>query len=71
MVVQKLKTFNTKRAVPYCTCLYYPSKYCRDITERELEKSREDCIIFKGTNCINEISDHVIEFTGEAKRVLY
>ena len=29
----------------------------------------EDCIAFKGVNCINELLDHALTFTGEVKQV--
>ena len=44
-------------------------KYNRDITQREYEKCRKDCIVFKGTDSINEMLDYVLQFKGEAKKV--
>ena len=52
MIVYDIETFNTDRAVPYATRKYRLSKisgkYNRDITEREYEKIRKDCIVFNG-----------------------
>ena len=44
-------------------------KYNRDITQREYEKCRKDCIVFKGTDSINEMLYYVLQFKGEAKKV--
>ena len=72
-VVNDLETFNKYRAVPYAMCIYKLSKisveYYRDITDREYEKCRINCIVFRGTDNINEMLDHVLSFKGEAKRV--
>ena len=45
-------------------------KFYRDVTEREYEKCRSDCFVFKGTNCCNGMLDHVLDFKGEAKKRL-
>ena len=72
MIVLYIETFNTDRAVPYVNCIYKLSKisgkYNRDITEI-YQKSRKDCIAFKGTDSINEMLDDVLQFKGAAKRV--
>ena len=74
MIVHELATFNTDRAIPYANCIYRLSKisgkYNRDITDREYEKCRNDCIVFKGTDNINEMLDQVLQFKGEAKKIL-
>ena len=44
-------------------------KYNRDTTQREDEKCRKECIVFKGTDSINEMSDYVLQFKGESKRI--
>ena len=41
----------------------------RDISEQHYQKCLNDCIVFKGTDCINEMLDHVLSFKGEAKKV--
>ena len=68
-----MEAFNTDRVLPYAFGLYKLSKvsgkYYRDITQRELEKCRNDCIVFKGTDCNNNLLDHLLEFNGEVKKV--
>ena len=72
IVVYDLETFNKIRAVPYCSCIYKLSKisgkYHRDISEQEYQKCLNDCVVFKGTDCINEMLDHVLSFKGEPKK---
>ena len=67
-----LETFNKIRAVPYCSCIYKLSiisgKYHRDISEQEYQKCLNDCVVFKGTECINEMLDYVLSFKGEPKK---
>ena len=67
-----LETLNTDRAIPYANCMYRPNKFSgkfiRDITEREYEKCRKDCIVFKGTDSVNEMLDYVLQSKGEAKK---
>ena len=69
-----METFNIDRAVPCANCTYrlckISGKYNRDITQRGYEKCRKDCIVFKGTNSINEMLDYVLQFKGEAKRII-
>ena len=73
IVVNDLETFNKMRAFPYCSCIYKLSKlsgkYHRDISEQEYQKCLNDCVVFKGTDCINEMLDHVLSFKGEPKKV--
>ena len=73
IVVYDLETFNKIRAVPYCSCIYKLSKlsgkYHRDISEQEYQKCLNDCVVFKGTDCINKMLDHVLSFKGEPKKV--
>ena len=73
MIVCDLESFNNDKAVPYANCKYRSSKnsgkYSRDITERECEKCKKDCIVSWGTDFINEMLDHVLQFKGEAKKV--
>ena len=72
IVVYDLETCNKNRAVPYCSCIYKLSKisgkYHRDISEQEYQKCLNDCVVFKGTDCINEMLDHVLSFKGEPKK---
>ena len=73
IVVYDLETFNKIRAVPYCSCIYkqskIPGKYHRDVSEQEYQNCLNDCVVFKGTDCNNEMSDHVLSFKGEPKKV--
>ena len=46
-----------------------PGKYNQDKTQREYGKRRKDCFGFKGTNCINENLDRVLDLKGEAKTI--
>ena len=70
MAVYDLETFNNVEAVSNASCIYGLSqisgRYNRDITQREYEKSRKDCIVFKGTDSINEMLDYVSQFKGES-----
>ena len=72
MIVYVIETFNTDRVVPYANCIYRFSKvsgkYNRDITQREYEKFRKECNVFKGTNSINEMLDHVLQIKEKLKK---
>ena len=73
IVIYDLETLNKIRAFPYCNCIYKLSKlagkYHRDISEQEYPKCLNDCVVFKGTDCINEMLDHVLSFKGEPTKV--
>ena len=73
IVVYDLETFNKNRVVPYCSCIYKLSKlsgkYNRDISEQEYQICLNDCVVFKGTDCIIEMLDHVLSFKGEPKKI--
>ena len=73
IVIYDLEIFNKIKAVPYCSCIYKKSKisgkYHRDISEQEYQKCVNDCVVFKGTDCINEMLDHVLSFKGEPKKL--
>ena len=68
-----LETFNKIRAIPYCSCKYKLSnisgKYHRDISEQEYQKCLNDCVVFKGTNFVNEMLDLVLSFIGGPKKI--
>ena len=68
MVVYDLGTFNKIQVVPFCSCIYKLSRisgsYHREITEKEYKKCLNDCVVFKGTDCINELLDHALAFKG-------
>ena len=73
IIVYDLETLNKIRAVPYCSFMYKLSKisgkYHRDISEQEYRKCQNDCVVFKGTDCIIEMLDHVLSFKREPKKV--
>ena len=72
IVVYDLETFNKIRDVPYCSCIYKLSKISgtchRDISEQEYQKCLNDCVVFEGTDCIDEMLDHVLPLKGEPKK---
>ena len=67
-----LETFIKIRAFPYSSCLYKLSrisgKYHQDISEQEYQKYVNDCVVFKGTDCNNEMLDHVLLFKCQPKK---
>ena len=72
IVVYDLETSNKIRVVPYCSCIYKLSKISgknyRDISEKEYQKCLNDSVVFEGTDCINEMLDHVLSFKAEPKK---
>ena len=74
MIINDWEFFNSDKIVPYAFDLYKRSKISgksfRDITQREYEKCRTDCFVFKGTECIKKTLDQVLKFKGEAKEVI-
>ena len=73
IVIYDLETFNKIRAVPYCRCIYKlsknSSKLQRDISEQNYQKCLKVCVVFKETDCNNEMLDHVLSFEGETKKI--
>ena len=73
IVVYDSETFTKIRAVPYCSCIYNLSKisgeYHRDISEQDYQKCLNDCVVFKGTDCNNEMLYQVLSFKGETKKI--
>ena len=73
IVLYDIETFNTDKAIPYANCIYGLSKnsgiYIRDITDREYEICRKDCIVFKGTENYNEMLDHVLQVKEKPEKV--
>ena len=71
MIADDIETFNTDRAAPYANCINWLSKISgnnnRVITEREYEKCRKDCIVFKGLDNSNEMLDYVLQLKGERR----
>ena len=67
------ETFNKFRVVPYSSSTYIltkiSGKYSRDISEKEYKNCLSDCVVSKGTDCNNEMLDHVLSIKGEAKKV--
>ena len=72
IVVYDLETLNKNRSVPYCSCVNKLSKisgkYLHDILQHENQNCLNDCVIFNGTDCFNEMLDHVVSFKGEPKK---
>ena len=68
-----METFNKIRVVPYCSSINKLSKiagkYHRDISEQEYQNCLNDCVVFKGSDCIHEMLDHVLSFKRENKKV--
>ena len=74
MIVYDIETFIAINCVPYSSCICALSqisgKYNRDITEQEHQKCLKNCIVFKGLTFNNEMLDCVLQFKGEAKRII-
>ena len=72
LVVLDIEIFTTIRAVPYSICIKelikISRKSRRGLTEREYQKCKIDCIVFKRTKCINKMLDHVLKIKAEAKK---
>ena len=72
-VVYDLETHNTDRARPYCISFYRLSKlarkYNRDLTQYEIEKCKEDTLVYDGDVCIFKASDFLLNFRGEVRKV--
>ena len=68
-IVYNLETHNTNKARPYNMTFYRLSKiasrYNRDPTKEELQKSINDTIAFSGDNCINDALDYILKLKGE------
>ena len=62
-VVYDLETFIKDKSVLYCSCMFKLSKnsgkYNRDSSEKEHHNCLSDCVVFKGTDCINDMLDRV------------
>ena len=73
IILYDLETFDIVRAVLYCSCIYKvsknPGKNHRDISEQDYQKCLNGCVVLKGTDCNNEMLDHVLSFKGEPKKV--
>ena len=73
IVVYDLETFNKNRAVPYVSSINklikLSGKNNLDISEKEFPKCPNDCVVLKGTDCINELLDHILLSKGEVKKV--
>ena len=72
MLVHDLETLNTDIAVLYAICICRLSKisgnYNQDITQRDYEKCRKDCIVFRGTESFNKMLEDVLQFKKEVKK---
>ena len=71
MIIYDLETYNEDTVVPYCSCINklnkISGKYNRDITGKEYQKCLNECVVFKVSNCIDDMLDHVSSFKEEAK----
>ena len=72
-IVYDLETHNTDRARPYNMTFYRLSKiasrYNRDPSQKESQKSIDDTIAFSGENCINNALDYLLKLKGEERKV--
>ena len=72
-IVYDLETYNTDRARPYCISFYRLSKlagrYNRDLNLSELDKCRNDTIVFDGDDCIEKALDYLLKLKGEERKV--
>ena len=72
IIVYDLETYNKDKVIPYCSYICTRSKlsgkYNRDITEKDYQKSSNDFVVFKGSDCKNNILDHILSFKGERKK---
>ena len=72
-IVYDLETHNTNRARPYNMTFYRLSKiasrYNRDPTLEEIQKSINDTIAFSGDNCIGNALDFLLKLKGEERKV--
>ena len=68
-----LDTYNKDRAVPCCSCIDKLSEisgnYNQDISAKECQKNLIDCVVFKGSDCNNEMVDHLLSFKGGAEKI--
>ena len=73
-IVYDLETHNTDRARFYNMTFYRLSKiasrYNRDPTREELQKSIKDAIAFAGDNCISNAFDYLLKLKGEERKQL-
>ena len=73
IIVYDIETFSTIKCVPYANCIYrfgkISGKYYRDISEKDYQKSLNDCIVFKGLYNINKMLDYVLQYKGEPKKI--
>ena len=73
MIVYDSETFNTDRTMVYANCIYRPSEICgnynRDITQTQYEICRKTCIVFKGTDSVQQMLNYILQFNGEPKKV--
>ena len=71
--VYDLETHNTDRAIPYCISFYRFSKLAsrrsRDLTPPELDKCKNDTIVFDGNNCIETALDFCLKLKREKRKV--
>ena len=70
----EIETFNLDRVVLYASGIYklnkISGKYHLDITEKKYRKCLIDCVVFKGTDCVNEMLDCVLSYKGNQKKLI-
>ena len=68
-----METSNKIRVVPYASGIYKLSrifcKFNRVISGKEYQNCLNDCVVFKGADCFNEVLDHALSFKGELEKV--
>ena len=72
--VYDIETFNRDRAVPYAIGCFpisklAVSKYTRNLTIEEIEKSLNDVKIFEGEDCITKMFKKLQDLKGEPKKI--
>ena len=71
-IVYDIETYSSDRARPYCISFYRLSKiagrYDRDQTQEELEKCKQDTIVFDGEDCIDKALDYCLKLKGEERK---
>ena len=73
MIVYDSENYNRDRAIPYCSYIYKQSKFSRkqkqDQSEKHYQNCLNDCFVFRGSECIDEMLDHFLSFKREAEKV--
>ena len=69
-----METYITDKARPYNMTFYRLSKiaasYNRDLTTYEIDKCKNDTLVFDGDNCVNNALDFSLEVKGEPRKTI-